>query len=591
MLTASLTALALALSAPAPAAAQAAPSPTYSPPPASSGTVASPSSSPNAQWSTLLGNTLWFYDAQRSGRLSAGAYGNRVEWRNDSALQDGADYNVDLTGGWYDAGDYIKATFPLGYTLFSLAWGALSYGPGYDAAHQTAYLDGTLRWGYDWLMRAHPSDDVLFVQVGGNEADLAYWGGDGNIPQPRQAFPVNASHPGTDAWASTAAAFALGALAYSGSVWNTSGSVAPASLANGTYADLLRQHAESLYKTAKGTTPLATYSQSVPQIKAAYSSSGYGDDLAIAALALAAATNSSDYYHDAYNYYQQYALSGKRQVWNWDSRSPAVFVLFAEVANARPGIAQAAGLATNLTGWQAEAEAYLDSIVDGKQGYLTKGGLLFYPGDSDEASLNPAVAAATLMLRYAPLASSPAKAAAYNSFAKGQIDYLLGDNPMARVYVVGQHPNSPQNPHSALAAGGNNINNIRNDPPTEAYVLYGAMPGGPLKSDKFWDYRDDWVQTEIALDYNSNLPSIAAFQIVNGSADPFYVGLQAGSYTTPGGQPCDAALPCGSSLSAGAKAGIAVGVILGVAIIVAALVYWQRDRVARWRRGYRGPGK
>ncbi|MDA4750515.1 glycoside hydrolase family 9 protein, partial [Enterobacter hormaechei] len=117
----------------------------------------------------------------------------------------------------------------------------------------------------------------------------------------------------------------------------------------------------------------------------------------------------------------QYALSGKRQVWNWDSRSPAAFVLFAEIANARPGIAQAAGLSTNLTGWQKETEAYLDSIVNGKQGYLTKGGLLYYPGDSDEASLNPAVAAATLMLRYAPLASSSDKTASYNSFAKGQI--------------------------------------------------------------------------------------------------------------------------------------------------------------------------
>lgn len=92
------------------AAAQAAPSPTYSPPQASQGTVASPSgSSPNAQWSNLLGNTLWFYDAQRSGHLGGGNYGNRVPWRNDSALQDGADWNLDLTGGWYDAGDVSAA--------------------------------------------------------------------------------------------------------------------------------------------------------------------------------------------------------------------------------------------------------------------------------------------------------------------------------------------------------------------------------------------------------------------------------------------------------------------------------------------------
>jgi endoglucanase len=37
--------------------------------------------------------------------LNEGAYGNRVEWRNDSALEDGSDWGIDLTGGFYDAGD------------------------------------------------------------------------------------------------------------------------------------------------------------------------------------------------------------------------------------------------------------------------------------------------------------------------------------------------------------------------------------------------------------------------------------------------------------------------------------------------------
>jgi endoglucanase len=28
-----------------------------------------------------------------------------VEWRNDSALEDGSDWGIDLTGGFHDAGD------------------------------------------------------------------------------------------------------------------------------------------------------------------------------------------------------------------------------------------------------------------------------------------------------------------------------------------------------------------------------------------------------------------------------------------------------------------------------------------------------
>ena len=83
----------------------------------------------------------------------------------------------------------------------------------------------------------------------------------------------------------------------------------------------------------------------------------------------------------------------------------------------------------------------------------------------------------------------------------------------AAVYLVGSHPNSPQNPHSAPASGGDNINNVRNDPPLNEHVLYGAMVGGPLANDRFWDWRDDWIQTEIALDYNAMVPTLAAMQV------------------------------------------------------------------------------
>ena len=36
---------------------------------------------------------------------------------------------------------------------------------GYDSSNQTAYLDDMLRWGLDWLIKALPSDNVLFVQI------------------------------------------------------------------------------------------------------------------------------------------------------------------------------------------------------------------------------------------------------------------------------------------------------------------------------------------------------------------------------------------------------------------------------------------
>jgi endoglucanase len=73
----------------------------FLPPNATAGAQPSAGGSPNPQWSTLLGNTIYFYEAQRSGKLPST---NRVKWRNDSALTDGFDAGLDLTGGYYDAG-------------------------------------------------------------------------------------------------------------------------------------------------------------------------------------------------------------------------------------------------------------------------------------------------------------------------------------------------------------------------------------------------------------------------------------------------------------------------------------------------------
>ena len=65
-------------------------------------------------------------------------------------------------------------------------------------------------------------------------------------------------------------------------------------------------------------------------------------------------------------------------------------------------------------------------------------------------------------------------------------------------YIVGSNPNSPSNPHSAMASGGNNISAVDTSPAQEAYVLYGAVVGGPNKYDDFYDIRSDWPQTEVS---------------------------------------------------------------------------------------------
>ncbi|KAF8519068.1 Six-hairpin glycosidase-like protein [Gautieria morchelliformis] len=103
----------------------------------------------------------------------------------------------------------------------------------------------------------------------------------------------------------------------------------------------------------------------------------------------------------------------------------------------------------------------------------------------------------------------PNKATAYQC----QVDYALGKNPMSAPYLVGSNPNSPSNPHLALAS---------------AYVLYGGVVGGPDCNDNFYDIRRYWPETEISLDYVAPMLSIAAYSVLTNPDDPFYTSLQPG---------------------------------------------------------------
>ncbi|KAK7470799.1 hypothetical protein VKT23_002217 [Stygiomarasmius scandens] len=548
------------------------PEPPWLPPDASKGAEPSDGGNPNPQWSTLLGNLLYFYEAQRSGTLPST---NRVSWRNDSCTSDGSDVGLDLSGGYYDAGDYIKVSFPLSFTLMSICWGATDFGKGYDMANQTVYLDDMLRWGLDWLIKTHPSNNTLYVEVADTGIDNAYWGGDQNIPGPRPSFQINDTHPGTDAAASVSAAFSSCSNLYAGRGFNHSQAYQPpASLQNSSYADRLLNHAQQLYSFAVNASGgQVTYQTSTPVVTESYASSGFGDDLTIAALFLAAATNSSSYYQDALDYYKRYSLAGQNDVFNWDSKTPGVYVLFTQLAQANYPFAG------DFSSWQTESERYFDKIVDDDgDSFLTDGGLLYYDGDSNDASLNPALNAAMLLTRYAAIASNPDKATSYLNYANSQLDYVLGKNPMSVPYVVGVNPNSPSNPHSAMASGGDDINNIDTDPEQEAYVIYGAVVGGPDQRDRYFDIRSDWVESEVALDYNAPMLTLAAMHVLNDTNDPFYTSLQAGAYAQvkPQGRPCDDAIQDGCSgpgLSTGAKVAIAV-VISVVGLVIFGLLAW-----------------
>lgn len=113
-------------------------------------------------YNEVLRKSILFYEAQRAGRLPAT---NRIPWRKSATLRDGGDVGVDLSGGWYDAGDFVKFGFPMASSVTVLTWGLLNYKDAYVAAGELKNMLDSIKWPLDYFMKAHPSKFELYVQV------------------------------------------------------------------------------------------------------------------------------------------------------------------------------------------------------------------------------------------------------------------------------------------------------------------------------------------------------------------------------------------------------------------------------------------
>ncbi len=73
-----------------------------------------------------------FYEFAISGRQPpwSRATKPRGGWRMNSHMYDGFGpdtINMDLSGGYYDAGDHLKLVFPLGFSLAQMSLGPLTF--------------------------------------------------------------------------------------------------------------------------------------------------------------------------------------------------------------------------------------------------------------------------------------------------------------------------------------------------------------------------------------------------------------------------------------------------------------------------------
>ncbi|MGW5717305.1 glycoside hydrolase family 9 protein [Amycolatopsis sp. NPDC003865] len=432
-----------------------------------------------------LQKAVWFYDAQRSGVLPSG---NRVSWRGPSALDDGKDAGLDLTGGFYDAGDHVKFGLPFESSMTMLAWGGLENRAAYRDSGQWPYLLANLRWGADWLIKAHPHPDVLYGQVGKGDDDHKWWGPAETMTMARPAYRVDDSCPGSDLAGEAAAQLASGSLVFQAD--------------DPTYAATLLTHAKQLYSFADNHR--GAYSNCITDAQNFYKSwSGYQDELVWGAIWLYKATGDSAYLAKARAEYEKLATEPQtttrsyRWTLAWDDKSYGAYVLLAQL--------------TGDPEYVADANRWLDWWTTGVNGQRVP----YSPGGQavlDQwGSLRYAANTAFVALTYSDWlrATDPTRAATYHAFGVRQIDYALGDNPRGASFEVGFGVNPPRNPHHRTAHGSwaDNIN----EPTLSRHVLYGALVGGPSSpNDAYTDDRTNYTMNEVALDYNAGFTSALA---------------------------------------------------------------------------------
>ncbi|KAJ0971128.1 hypothetical protein J5N97_019087 [Dioscorea zingiberensis] len=252
--------------------------------------------------------SILFFEGQRSGKLPST---QRMTWRKDSALQDGHDIRVDLTGGYYDAGDNVKYGFPMAYTMTVLAWSMIEFGEylGPEFRHAAE----ALRWGTDYLLKATAEPNKIYVQVGDANADHNCWERPEDMDTVRTVAWVDAQHPGSEVAAETAAALAAASIALRSS--------------QSAYADQLLQRSIQVFDFANKYR--GSYNDSVGKLVCPFycDFSGYEDELTWGAAWLFKATKDAKYF--------QFAESGgQKPIWpaefGWDDKHAGISVLLSK---------------------------------------------------------------------------------------------------------------------------------------------------------------------------------------------------------------------------------------------------------------------
>ena len=464
--------------------------------------------------------SLYFFDANKCGE---GITGGKLEWRGDCHVEDkeiplipmteeyqgtnlSQDYidkykkvfdpegkgTLDLSGGMHDAGDHVKFGLPGTYSASTVGWGYYEFRDAYEKVGVSDHVEDILRWFNDFYLKATFIDDegkviAYCYQVGEGNIDHNFW----NPPElqnsvvlldfARPAYFATPETPASDQCAGAAASLTINYL---------------------NFKDTDPEYAQQCLDTALALYEFARDNRGMGESGGFYNSSYDHDELAWAAVWLNIATGDMEYIDhivetDSEGYYVGYleriiADTGNdwQNIWVhcWDTVWGGVFAKLAPITNTERDWYI---FRWNLEYWSGIAHENSNDttfLAQSPAGYSVVNAY-------GSARYNTAAQLCALVYR------KYTEREDFADWAKGQMEYIMGNNPMNRSYIVGYSENCAKHPHHRAAHGSKTLSMLV--PEQHRHTLWGALVGGPDLDDFHVDETPDYVYNEVAIDYNA----------------------------------------------------------------------------------------
>ncbi|BFG43469.1 hypothetical protein CerSpe_297430 [Prunus speciosa] len=468
------------------------------------------SSSPH-NYTTALHQALLFFNAQRSGKLPKD---NNVSWRGDSCLTDGNSNTKTLVGGYYDAGDASKLSFPASFAMTMLSWSVIEYGVKYEALGELDHVKGIIKWGTDYLLNTFNSSAYSIANV---VADVRGGDHDANSHD-CWIRPEDIDHPRTGQECYNCPALAA----------EMASALASASIVfkyNIKYSQKLVHGADLLFKFATKQQG-AKYAGGADPSSPLYNSTGFWDEFLWGGSWLYLATGNLSYLQlvtnpDLVGHERALWTDPDNRVLSWDNKHAGAFLLLSRL---RLFLSYGYPYEQMLKKFHSQTEETMCSYLPVFSSFRrTKGGLIQL-NHGRPKPLQYVVYAAFLAQLYSDYIDAISAPGWYcgptfysnvelRRFARTQIDYILGKNPRGISYVVGFSEHFPQQvhhrgasiPHNKIKHGCKGGLKWRNSRTPNPNTIVGAMVAGPDKHDNFQDVRFNYNYTEPSLVGNAGL--------------------------------------------------------------------------------------